>query len=51
MKSKGGVMQYIKSKLKEVGVPYSLISNAFPEQNSPNMRKLCNDIGTNLRVL
>jgi hypothetical protein len=52
MKSNAEVLQAVKQFAKEIGAPEAIICDMAGEQTSqPLLRKLCNEIGTTLRVL
>ena len=51
MKSKADYPQALHLFLKEVGVPHTLLVDPSGEQTSKEAKKLCNQVGTTLKVL
>ena len=51
MRSKRKVLQAFKQFSKDIGAPDAIISGAAVDQNSQELRRLCHEIGTTLRVL
>jgi hypothetical protein len=51
MRRKSDVLQAVKQFAKEIGAPDAIISDSAREQKSLAVRKLCLDMGTELRVL
>lgn len=51
MRQKSDVLQAVKQFAKEIGAPDAIISDSAREQKSLAVRKLCINMGTELRVL
>ena len=51
MKKRADVLLAVKKFMKEVGVPDAIICDGAGEHTSNDMRQLCNDAGTTLRIL
>ena len=51
MKKRADVIQAVKKFMKEVGLPDAIIYDGAGEHTSNEMRQLCNDVGTTLRIL
>ena len=51
MKRKGDVLQAMKQISKEIGASDAIVCDAVGEKTSDDLRKICQDIGTSLRIL